>query len=147
MNNSVSLICVKIIEWSLIAIIAVVPLMINPGAFDFWYRPKIESVYALLIIAAAAWVLLVLFRGRSCLWERSPMTIPLLCYVSAAILSTIFSIHVALSLAGDPLHRIPHGVASSKIPQAGNRLPGAGGTGIHRHGRGELTHPMFRKDQ
>ena len=103
MNNSVSLICVKTIEWSLIAIIAVVPLMINPGAFDFWYRPKIESVYALLFIASTAWVILVLAGGRSCLWERNPLTIPLLCYLSAAILSTIFSIHVSLSLNGDPL--------------------------------------------
>ena len=103
MNNSVSVICVKTIEWSLIAIIAVVPLIVNPGAFDFWYRPKIESVYALLFIAATAWALLVLAGGRSCLWERNPLTIPLLCYLSAAVLSTFFSIQVSLSLSGDPL--------------------------------------------
>ena len=74
MNNSVSVICVKTIEWSLIAIIAIVPLIINPGAFDFWYRPKIESVYALLFIASTAWMLLLLADGRSFLWERNPLT-------------------------------------------------------------------------
>jgi len=103
MNNSANLVCVKTIEWSLIVLLAFVPLVINPGAFDFWYRPKIESVYALLAIAVAAWTLRVLVSRESLQLQPNPMTLPLLFYVCAAILSTIFSIHVTLSLKGDML--------------------------------------------
>ena len=103
MKSSANLICVKTIEWSLIAIIAFVPLIINPGAFDFWYRPKIESVYALLLIAVTAWTLRVLINRGSFPLQPNPLTVPLILYVCAAILSTIFSIHVSLSLNGDIL--------------------------------------------
>jgi len=94
---------VKTIEWSLIFLIAIVPLIINPKAFDYWYRPKIESVYALLVIAGIAWFIKALFKDRSFLWVKNPLTIPLLCYASAATLSTVFSIDVNRSLYGDPL--------------------------------------------
>jgi putative inorganic carbon (HCO3(-)) transporter len=93
----------KTIEWSLIFIIAVVPLIINPKAFDFWYRPKIESVYVLLIIAGIAWLLKASLKDKSFLWERNPLTVALLCYAFAAALSTILSVDVKLSLYGDPL--------------------------------------------
>jgi len=68
-------ICAKTIEWSLIFIIAVLPLIINPKEFDFWYCPKMESVYVLLIIAGIALLLKALFKGRSFLWERNPLTV------------------------------------------------------------------------
>ena len=103
MREPVYFICIKTIELSLVFIVAIVPLIINPKAFDYWYRPKIESVYALLIIAGVAWLLKALVKDRSFLWEGSPLTIPLLCYASATTLSTIFSINARLSLYGDPL--------------------------------------------
>jgi len=103
MHDRVDYICSKTIEWSLIFIIAAVPLIINPGAFDLWYRPKIESVYALVIIAGAAWLLKTIFKDKSLLWERNPLTIPLLCYLAVAFVSTVFSTDVKLSLIGDPL--------------------------------------------
>ena len=103
MNNSANLICVKTIEWSLIAIIAFIPLIINPGAFDFWYRPKIESVYVLLALVVIAWVLRLLVKREPFKLQPNPLTVPLSLYVGAAILSTIFSIHVSLSLRGDVL--------------------------------------------
>jgi putative inorganic carbon (HCO3(-)) transporter len=103
MTNSANLICVKTIEWSLIAIIAFVPLIINPGAFDFWYRPKIESVYALLAIAVTSWTLRVLVNREPFQLLPNPLTVPLILYVCAAVLSTVFSIHVTLSLRGDIL--------------------------------------------
>ena len=102
MRDSLYSVCIKTIEWSLIFIITIVPLIINPKAFDYWYRPKIESVYALLIIAGVAWLVKALLKDRSFLWENSPLTIPLLSYTFAATLSTIFSIDVRKSLCGDP---------------------------------------------
>lgn len=102
-RESVYFTCVKTIEWSLIFLIAIVPLIINPRAFDYWYRPKIESTYALLIIAGIAWLIKALCKDRSFLWESNPLTFSLLCYTSTATLSTILSIDVRRSLYGDPL--------------------------------------------
>jgi len=102
-RESIYFICIKTIEWSLIFLITIVPLIINPRAFDYWYRPKIESTYALLIIAGIAWLIKAMFKDRSFLWKSNPLTFTLMCYVSAAALSTIFSIDVRRSLYGDPL--------------------------------------------
>ena len=102
-RESIYFICIKTIEWSLIFIIAVVPIIINPKAFDYWYRPKIESIYALLIISGVAWLIKAIFKDKSFLWESNPLTFPLLCYASAAALSTIFSIDMRRSFYGDPL--------------------------------------------
>lgn len=100
-RESVLVICSKTIEWSLLFLIAIVPLIINPGVFDFWYRPKIESVYALLGIAITFWALRVLVNRKPFQLQPNPLTVPLILYVCVAILSTIFSIHVSLSLKGD----------------------------------------------
>jgi len=102
-RESIYFICIKTIEWSLIFLITIVPLIINPRSFDYWYRPKIESTYALLIIAGVAWLIKAIFKDRSFLWKSNPLTFTLLFYVSTAIISTIFSIDVRRSLYGDPL--------------------------------------------
>ncbi len=101
MSDRIDYICTKTIEWSLIFIIAAVPLIINPVAFDVWYRPKIISVYVLVIIAGTAWILRVVFQDGSFARYNTPLTILLLLYLGAALLSTIFSIDVQLSLFGD----------------------------------------------
>jgi putative inorganic carbon (HCO3(-)) transporter len=80
-----------------------VPLIINPRAFDYWYRPKIESILALLVIAGIALFAKVLIQDSKLHWERNTLTIPILCYATAAVISTMFSINVGLSLLGDPL--------------------------------------------
>lgn len=103
MKDRLTFICTKTIEWSLIFIVAAVPLIINPFAFDLWYRPKISSVQTLLIIAGIACGVEALINKRKNLWHWNTLNITLLCYAAAAILSTIFSIHTALSFYGDPL--------------------------------------------
>ena len=103
MNNRLIYICTKIIEWSLVFILAAVPLIINPFAFDLWYRPKISSVQALLLIAGIAWFAKTLVTERKLYWQWNALTVSILCYAAAAIVSTIFSIHPTLSLYGDPL--------------------------------------------
>lgn len=103
MRDRVDYICTKTIEWSLIFITGAVPLIINPDAFDVWYRPKIESVYALVIIAGAAWLFKIICNKGSLFWHKDPVTIPMLCYLAAALLSTGLSMQVNLSLLGDPM--------------------------------------------
>jgi putative inorganic carbon (HCO3(-)) transporter len=96
-------ICTKTNEWSLVFILAAVPLIINPAAFDLWYRPKIASVQALLLIAGIAWLTMIVIGRTRLHWQWSSLTISILCYGAAAVLSTIFSINAGLSLLGDPL--------------------------------------------
>jgi putative inorganic carbon (HCO3(-)) transporter len=88
-------------EWSLIFLIAAVPLIVNPKAYDYWYQPKIESVYALIIIAGFAWFVKAMVKDKSFCWKSSPLTIPLLLYTTAFTLSTLFSIDFKRSLNGD----------------------------------------------
>jgi O-antigen ligase len=96
-------ICTKTIEWSLIFIVAAVPLIINPAAFDLWYRPKISSVQALLLIAGVAWLTRIVISRNGLHWQWTPLSISILCFAAVAVLSTIFSINAGLSLFGDPL--------------------------------------------
>lgn len=99
--ESLYFVCVKTIEWSLIFLLAIVPLIVNPTAYDYWYQPKIESVYALLIIVGVAWFLKAIIKDKSFCWEGSSLTIPLLFYTTAFTLSTLFSIDFKRSLNGD----------------------------------------------
>ena len=103
MDDRLTYICSKTIEWSLIFIIAAVPLIINPAAFDLWYRPKISSVQALLLIAGIAWLTKIILGSSSLQWQWTPLTISILCYAATAVLSTLFSINAGLSLFGDTL--------------------------------------------
>lgn len=93
--------CTKTIEWSLIFLIAVIPLIVNPKAYDYWYQPKIESVYILIIIAGLGWFFKALIKDKSFCWKGSPLTIPLLLYATTFTLSTLFSIDFSRSLNGD----------------------------------------------
>jgi len=103
MGNQITYICTKTIEWSLVFIIAAVPLIINPAAFDLWYRPKIASLQALLLIAVMAWLTRCVISRSRLHWQWTPLTLSILCFAAAAILSTIFSINTNLSFFGDPL--------------------------------------------
>ena len=91
----------KISEWSLIFLIVAVPLIVNPKAMDYWYQPKIESVYALIIIAGFAWFLKAIIKDKSFFWKKTSLTVPLLLYTAAFTLSTLFSIDFTRSLKGD----------------------------------------------
>jgi len=94
-------ICTKTIASCLFFQLAVVPLLINPFAFEWWYGPKIESTYALvLIILAAAAVLRC--AGKLCLaWPPRPFCFFLFLSAVSAIVSTCCSISPELSIRGD----------------------------------------------
>jgi hypothetical protein len=44
----------RTIDISLFFLLAGIPLIINPTAFDYWYKPKADSLYALIVIIIAA---------------------------------------------------------------------------------------------
>ena len=55
----------KIIFTGLFFQLAVVPLLVDPFAFDFWYKPKIDSTYVLvLIILSAAVIVRIVGKTR-----------------------------------------------------------------------------------
>jgi putative inorganic carbon (HCO3(-)) transporter len=93
----------KTIEVSLFFIFVLVPLIINPTAYDYFYKPKIESVYALIIIANLSWLVRDLFFKKFFRWGKNPLTIPLLIYAFLCIVSTFNSVAPVLSLKGDVL--------------------------------------------
>ena len=91
----------KIIFTGLFFQLAVVPLLVDPFAFDFWYKPKIDSTYVLvLIILSAAVIVRIVGKTR--------ITLPpfFLCfflalYAISATVSTIYSVDRELSIRGD----------------------------------------------
>ncbi len=90
-----------IIKICLFFILAGVPLIINPFAFDYWYKPKIDSIYCLLIILAIAAGIKYISLKKNLPVKGNPLIIPLIIYGIASVVSTIFSIDTTISIYGD----------------------------------------------
>lgn len=93
----------KIIEISLLFIFIFVPLIVNPTAYDYFYKPKIESVYALILIISLSWFIRDVFIARPFVWKINPLSMPLLIYALICVVSTFTSVDPELSLKGDVL--------------------------------------------
>lgn len=94
-------ICKKTIASCLFFQLAVVPLIIDPFAFEFWYKPKIDSTYALvLIIVFAAVVMRVAGKVRILIPPLS-ICFSLFVYGLSSIVSTLYSIDPEASVRGD----------------------------------------------
>jgi len=91
----------RVTDICLYFLFACVPLIVNPFAYDCWYKPKINSVYALIIIILIAIGIRNLLFNSPLRFRSIPVLIPLIAYAGSAIISTIFSISPRLSLAGD----------------------------------------------
>jgi len=100
-NTSLSFIVDRIIAVGLFFLFAGVPLLINPFAFDYWYKPKIDSVYALLILLVTAVAVKTILLKRPVPVRNNPLLIPLAGYAISGILSTIFTISPQFSIHGD----------------------------------------------
>jgi len=98
---SAGLIIDRIISICLFFLFAVVPLIINPFAFDYWYKPKIDSVYALLAVLCIAAVARAIVLRKPPAIKGNLLTIPLIAYGIASILSAWASINPKLSIHGD----------------------------------------------
>ncbi len=92
------------IKWiSLLFLMAGIPLIINPTAYDYWYKPKVDSLYALIITIFLACLLQVVFFNAGFKIRKTCLIIPLILYLLSACISTILSISPELSLKGDVL--------------------------------------------
>ena len=98
---STPLIIDRIIAIGLFFLFAIVPLIINPFALDYWYKPKIDSIYALLIIVGITWGSRILIVRKPLAIRHNPLFLPLVAYGMLSILSTWQSIQPKLSIHGD----------------------------------------------
>ncbi len=99
--TTVSFVMKRMIDISLFFLFVCIPLVVNPFATDFWYKPKIEFVYALVIIILIAVIIRHLFLNAPLRFKYTHLTIPLVVYAGSAVISTVFSIAPKLSLYGD----------------------------------------------
>jgi O-antigen ligase len=100
-HTTLSFLMKRIIDISLFFLFVCIPLVVNPFATDFWYKPKIESVYALVIIILIAVIIRHLFLNVPLRFKYTHLTIPLVVYAGSAVISTVFSIAPKLSMYGD----------------------------------------------
>ena len=91
----------RIVAIGLYFLIAVIPLIINPFAFDYWYKPKIDSIYALLIILGVIWGLQLLISKKSVSIKINVLLVPLSFYGLVSVLSTWYSVNTEISIYGD----------------------------------------------
>ena len=90
------------IKWiSLIFIFAGVPLIVNPTAYDYWYKPKIDSIYALIIIIFIAVFFEKIIFKKTFRFRKTCLFIPLCFYSFSILVSTFLSVSPELSLKGD----------------------------------------------
>jgi putative inorganic carbon (HCO3(-)) transporter len=101
MKISASLITDRVIAISLFFLFAAVPLIINPFAFDYWYKPKIDSIYTLVIIIGITWGIRILIIRKPLSRRENPLFFPLIAYGVFSLLSTWNSIQFDISIHGD----------------------------------------------
>jgi len=93
----------RIIWICILFLFAGIPLIINPTAYDYWYKPKADSLYALLIIIFLAGFLRKIIFKKNFKFRNSCLLIPLCIYSFSAVVSTFLSVSPELSLNGDLL--------------------------------------------
>ena len=91
----------RVIAICLFFLIAIIPLIINPFALDYWYKPKIDSIYVLLIILGVIWGLQLLISKKSVSIKENVLLVPLSIYGLASVLSTWYSVNTEISIYGD----------------------------------------------
>jgi O-antigen ligase len=82
-------------------LLVIVPLLVNPTALDYWYKPKIESVYGLICIIIVAVIVRYCICKVHVSVPKRAGTVFLFFYCCSAVISTILSIDRTLSLRGD----------------------------------------------
>lgn len=93
----------RVIWLSSIFIFAGIPLIINPTVVDYYYKPKIDSLYSLIIIIFFAVLLKNIIFKKSFKFRKTCLFVPLCCYTLSVIVSTFLSICPEISIKGDVL--------------------------------------------
>lgn len=94
-------ICTQTIAAGLFFQLAVVPLLVDPFAFDCWYKPKIDATYALVLLMASAALLAAVFGKARFKAPPLPISLFLALYAASALLATVCSVDRQLSIRGD----------------------------------------------
>jgi O-antigen ligase len=94
-------ICKQTITTGLFFQLAIVPLIIDPFAFDCWYKPKIDSTYALVLVILSAAALAGIAGRIRITFPPFFLCFFLALYAISAIVSTMYSVDRAMSLRGD----------------------------------------------
>src|SRR3989337_2541715 len=89
----------KIITFSFYILFFFTPLFWTASNFELFEYNKMVLVYLLTIIVTTAW-LIKMIQEKSLILRRTPLDIPLLAFLLANILSTIFSIDPHTSIWG-----------------------------------------------
>ncbi len=98
-KKKVEEICIKTIEWTLLATLFVVPLYFDThirGVFDVC-KMTFLRISSLIIICA--WLLRIILT-KECKFVRSKLDLPVLAYLLVSIAATIFSVDPFTSLVG-----------------------------------------------
>lgn len=104
-SQKYSFVIKRIIDICLFFLFACIPLIVNPFAFDLWYKPKVYSVYLLIVIITISVCFRHLFLKYPLRFKSIPVLLPLIAYAGATIISTVFSISPRLSLFGDIIRK------------------------------------------
>lgn len=89
----------KILTYSFYLLFAITPLIWLPWNFELFEYNKMMFVYFLTIIITASWILKMI-QSKTLILKRTPLDIPLLLFLLANILSTVFSIDPHTSIWG-----------------------------------------------
>ena len=89
----------KIILYCFYLLFLLTPLIWTPFNFELFEYNKMTFIYLLTIIITGAWILKSLTQKQLTL-NRTPLDIPILLFLGANILSTIFSIDIHTSIWG-----------------------------------------------
>ncbi len=89
----------KVIRYCFYALFLLTPLVWTPFSFELFEYNKMIFVYLLTIIITGLWILKMVNK-KTLILNHSPLDIPILLFLGANILSTIFSIDTHTSIWG-----------------------------------------------
>jgi len=89
----------RVIVVAVMLLLFTIPLTFDPTAYDAFELPKITLFRILIVLAAFAWLILLLKRGEFSV-SSSPLNWPIAAFLGVSIISTIFSRNPGVSLLG-----------------------------------------------
>src|SRR3989338_8800844 len=89
----------KVISYSFYLLFFLTPLIWSSANYELFEYNKMIVTYAFTVIIAGTWLLKIINR-KSLIFNHTPLDIPLLLFLGANILSTIFSIDPHTSIWG-----------------------------------------------
>lgn len=89
----------KISNLFTLIIICIVPLIITPWSIDYYYHPKIMSIYFLCLLM----MIFYMVKIRTIIVEKENSDYFLLSYIFIILISTLFSVDLILSIQGNSL--------------------------------------------